>query len=74
MYIKVRAITGLKEDKIEKINENTFKIFVREKAERGEANKKICELLDNYFNKPVGGVRIVNGHQHPMKLVKIGKD
>ena len=48
-----------------------FEILVREKAERNMANKKVLELVADYFKVPVNKVRIINGHWHPSKLVVI---
>jgi uncharacterized protein YggU (UPF0235/DUF167 family) len=74
MYIRVKVLVDQKEDLVEKISDNEFKISVREKAERGEANKKVLKLIQTEFNNPEGGVRIINGHHSPVKLLKVGKD
>lgn len=74
MYIRVKVKTGQKKTFLRKIKEDTFEVHVREKAEKNLANKKVCELLFSYFNEPDGGVKIINGHHSPIKLLKIGKE
>lgn len=76
MYIRVKAFPGSKEEKIEqsKGKENEFSVWVRQKAERGEANKRICEIINQQFQNPAGGVRIINGHHSPIKLMRVGED
>lgn len=74
MYVKVKVKPNSKKEKIEKISENTFSIAVREKAERGEANKRICQIILNEFNNPPGGVIIISGHHSFTKLLRVGKD
>ena len=74
MYIRVKAIPSSKKESLRQIKENEFEITVKEPAERGEANKRICEILQQHFNNPEGGVRIINGHHSPTKLLKIGNE
>jgi uncharacterized protein YggU (UPF0235/DUF167 family) len=50
-----------------------FLVSVREKAERNMANKRVVKLVARHFNIPVNGVRIVNGHTHPSKLLAVEK-
>ena len=69
MYIHVKAKTKQKEEYIKELKENHFEISVKEKAENNFANKRILEILKKHFN--VSGVRIINGHKSPSKLVSI---
>jgi uncharacterized protein YggU (UPF0235/DUF167 family) len=72
-YIKVRAITNQKNESFKKLAENSFEIKLREKPERNQANSRIVEILDEYFENPNGGVSIINGHHSPKKLFRIGR-
>lgn len=74
MYIRVKAKPSAKTEQIEKIKDNEFVVSVREPAERGEANKRICQLMHKYFDSPEGGVKIINGHQSNVKLLKVGNN
>jgi len=71
MYIKVRVTAGVKRESIEKLSDDHFKIGVKEPAQKNRANKRVIELLAEYFRVPVHRVRIVNGHHHPSKLISI---
>lgn len=71
MYIKVRVIAGAREDKIEKIKETEFKLWVKAKAERNMANKRVIELVAAYLGVPTSKVLIINGHASPSKLLSI---
>lgn len=51
-----------------------FEVWLREKAENNQANKKLCRLMGQYFDNPDGGVRIINGHHSRIKLLKVGKN
>lgn len=72
-YVKIRALTNQKKESLRQTGENRFEIAVREKAERGEANRRILTILQEYFKNPPGGVKIINGQQSPIKLIRIGR-
>lgn len=69
MYLKVKVKAGQKREEIEKVNENTFHISVKEKAERNMANNRILEILSLELKIPLNKIRIINGHQSPTKLI-----
>lgn len=71
MYLKIKVKAGQKREEVEKINENTFHISVKEKAERNMANTRILEILSLELKIPINKIRIVNGHQSPTKLISI---
>ncbi len=71
MYIKVKAIAGAKKEKIEKKSEDSYVIWVKEKAERNMANKRICEIMATLLDVSLDQIRIINGHQSPSKILSI---
>ncbi len=73
MYIKVKATPGAKRESVTKVSEDTFKISVKEKAERNMANGRIKEVLAGYFVLSVGKIRLVSGHHSPSKIFDILK-
>ncbi|MFH1608999.1 MAG: DUF167 domain-containing protein [Patescibacteria group bacterium] len=70
-YIKVIANINSKKQNITEKSDSHFEISVKEKAERNMANKKIIEILAEYFKILPKNIRIINGHQHPHKLLVI---
>jgi hypothetical protein len=73
VYIKVKVKTNAKKEKIVKKSEDHFDISVKEPAERNLANKKVLELVRNYFKVYNGKVRIVSGHHSPSKIISLDK-
>jgi len=71
MYIKIRVKAGSKKEKIEEISKDHLDISVKELAERGLANKRVIELVREYFKVYNGEVRIVSGHHSPGKIISI---
>lgn len=72
MYIKVTVQPGAKEDSIVKVTNDTFKLKVKAKAERNQANLAVIGLVSAYFDLPRGKVKIVTGHHHPKKILSLG--
>jgi len=73
MFIKVKVKTDSKVEKIVKKSNDHFEISVKESAERNMANKKVLELVRDYFKVYNGDVRIVNGHHSPSKIISLDK-
>ncbi|KUK49875.1 MAG: Uncharacterized conserved protein DUF167 [Parcubacteria bacterium 33_209] len=71
MLIKVKAIVLSKEDKVVKKNEDSFEVFVKAEAQRNMANKRIIELLAEYFNLPQYKVKIIKGFKESNKIFNI---
>lgn len=69
MYIKVRAITQAKEEVVEQITSDHYKVSVREPAEQNRANARILELFRERY--PNARLRIVSGHHSPSKIISI---
>lgn len=71
MFIKVKVTSGARKENIEKISDDRFLVSVREKAERNEANERVCGLLASYFDISISKIRIINGHKKPSKLIEV---
>ncbi len=71
MYIKVNVFPKSKKESVKKIREARFEVRVKEKAERNLANLRMLELLAEYFEINKKDISIINGHHHPIKLLKI---
>ncbi len=71
MYVKVTVITGAKKESFRATSENRFEVAVKEKPERNLANKRIVELVAAHFGVEPKGVRIINGHHSPSKMLSV---
>ena len=74
MYIKVKVFPKSKKEVINQIASNRFEIRVREKAERNLANNKVLEIIAEFFGINKKGVKIISGHHHASKLLKVSDD
>lgn len=71
MYIKVRVLAGARKEVIEKVSETQYKISVKEKAVHNYANNRVLQIIAMEYNVGVRGVKIVNGHHTPTKLLSV---
>jgi uncharacterized protein (TIGR00251 family) len=69
MLIKVKVFPESREDKIEKIDDENYKVYVRAGAQNGHANKEVIFLLSKHFGK---GVKMVSGGTRQNKIFSIG--
>ena len=72
MYIKVTVFPDFKKELVEKTFDGekwNYKMYIREAAERGQANKKVISILEKDF--PGKRVKIVTGALSTKKLIQI---
>lgn len=73
MYIKVRVMAGAKREVVTKVSKSSYKISVKEPAERNLANGRVIEIIAAELKVPANKIRIINGHQSPSKLLSIAE-
>ncbi len=71
MLIKVKVFADSKKTGIIKKSEDSFEVRVKEKAERGLANKAVVAVLVLYFNISTSKVRLIRGARKRNKIFKI---
>lgn len=80
MRISVKVKPGAKIEKVEKISEQLlsekeadFKVWVKEPAKEGKANKAVIKALAKYFGVSKSAVNIISGAAAKQKIVEIIK-
>jgi uncharacterized protein (TIGR00251 family) len=71
MKISIIAKPNRKEEKIEKTDENEFKVFVKAPAKKGKANERILEVLAEYFGISKSQIKIISGLKSKNKIIEI---
>lgn len=71
MKIFVKAKPKAKIEKVEKIDNENFVVFVKEPPVKGRANQAIIKALAEYFKVPSANVKIVSGHTSKQKVIEI---
>lgn len=71
MYFKTKIYINSKKPKIIKKSEDSFEIYIKEKAERGLANRAVTAALAVHFKVSVGKVRLVKGARSRNKIFEV---
>ncbi len=71
MKLSIHAKPSAKEEKIEKISENEYKISVKEPAREGRANWAIERAIARHLGVAISRVRIVSGQTSRQKIIEI---
>ncbi len=71
MKISIIAKPNRKEEKVEKIDENEFRVFVKATAKEGKANQAVIKILAEYFNVAKSDINIISGLNSKHKIIKI---
>ena len=71
MKIHVQAKPGAKQDKIEKLDDTHYKIWVKVRPDEGKANRAILELLSSHLGVPKSSLSVAVGHQSRNKVIRI---
>ncbi|OGZ71924.1 MAG: hypothetical protein A2908_02475 [Candidatus Staskawiczbacteria bacterium RIFCSPLOWO2_01_FULL_38_12b] len=71
MKIIVKTKPGAKNDKIEKIDESNYIVYVKEPPINGRANAALVKLLAEHFDISPSLVSIISGHMARVKVVEI---
>ncbi len=74
MLIKIKVFPNSKKNKITKKSKGSYRIEIREKAERGKANDAIIDLFSQYFKISKSNIRIIKGWKQRNKIIKIKED
>lgn len=71
MKVAVKVRAGAKLAKTEKLSDNNFSVWVKEKPQDGKANYAVREALAEYFSIPRSRVTLVGGEKSKTKLFEI---
>ena len=71
MRINVKTIPNSKKSEVEKISYDHFRVRVDAKAESGKANKRLVEILAEYFKIPKSSMIILKGLKSRNKIIEI---
>ena len=71
MKISVKVKANAKEDRIEKITDSSFSVWVKEKPQDGKANYAVREALASYFNIPKSRIILIRGETSKDKTFEV---
>lgn len=69
MKISVKVHTNSSQEKIEKLDDKNYEVWIKEKPIAGKANDELMRFLKKYFKK---NVKIKSGFNSRKKVFEIG--
>ncbi len=74
MHIKVKVTPDSKKERVIKESDISYKIQVKEPAERNMANTRVRQLLADELGLQKGKVKIISGHRSLSKMFSVETD
>ena len=71
MLIKVKVFPSSKREEIIKKSEDSFEVRVKEKPEKGKANREVVKILSWYFKIPRSKIKLIKGFKKRNKIFEI---
>ncbi|MCB9799492.1 MAG: DUF167 domain-containing protein [Candidatus Omnitrophica bacterium] len=71
MRITVIVKPNAKEEKVEKMDADHYRVYVKAAPEEGAANRAVIETLSRYFETDTDHIVILSGQKSKKKLVAI---
>jgi len=71
MLIKVKVFPNSKREEVIKKSEDSFEVKVKEKPEKGRANRGVVRVLGSYFKIPESKIRLIKGFKQRNKIFEI---
>ncbi|MEN9337729.1 MAG: hypothetical protein RIQ41_43 [Candidatus Parcubacteria bacterium] len=69
MYLKLKVIPDSKQENIEQLKDDEYRIWVKAPAENNRANERVLEIMRDMFKEK--RIRLVSGHTSPSKIVSV---
>jgi uncharacterized protein (TIGR00251 family) len=71
MKISVKVTPNAKKERIEKLSDSEFRLWVKARPVEGEANAAVVDLLSRYFGIPRSCVNIILGRRSRNKIITL---
>ena len=68
MKLKIKVKPNSSQQKIEKISDEEYKVYLKSVPEKGKANQELLKLLKKYFKKQT---KIIKGKTSKNKVVEL---
>ena len=73
MRLKVKVRSRARQDRVERMGDGSYKIWVRAVPENGRANRAVIEALSGHLGIPKSGISILSGQSSSEKVLEINQ-
>jgi len=71
LKLTVTVKAGAKQERIERLDETHYRVWVKAPPLEGRANEAVVEALSDYFDKPKSFFEILSGHHSKNKIISV---
>ncbi len=71
MIIRVNVKFEKRKERVEKIKEGVFNVYIKSPPKEGKANKEVIKELGRYFNRSEEEIKIIRGKKEKKKTIQI---
>ncbi|MBI2094628.1 MAG: DUF167 domain-containing protein [Candidatus Omnitrophica bacterium] len=71
MKLSVKVKPKAREDRVLRLGEGRYKVWVKAAPERGRANEAVIEVLSEHLNLPKSRFSVVSGSAFSQKVIEI---
>ena len=71
MKISIHVKPGAKQNRLEKMPDGQYRVWVKAPPTEGRANRAMIEMLSEYFGKPKASFSIIVGAGSKRKVVEV---
>ena len=71
MKILIKVKTNAKEERVEKLDEVSFKVFVKALPAEGKANIEVVKTIARHYKIAPARVKIISGFKAKQKIIEI---
>ncbi len=68
----ITAKPSAREDRVERIDDTHFKVWVKAPPDEGKANLAVVKVLAEFLDVPKSSLTLASGHKSKQKVVTLG--
>ena len=72
LKIQVKVKARAKQEKVEKVSEGQYKVWVKAAPEKGKANEAVIGVMSEHLGVPKSRISLVAGQTSTQKVLEIG--
>ena len=69
LYLKVKP--KARENRVARIDEGHYKVWVKAAPEKGRANEAVIEVLSEYLDLPKSRLNVLSGQTSSQKIIEV---
>ena len=73
MKLFITAKAGAKEERVEKVDDTHFRVWVKDPPEKGKANDAITKALAEHMGVAKSQVALISGKKSKRKIIEVVK-